>query len=89
MLSDRRIDALDQSGDSPSPHPAVISVSMWAASATARATTRISSHTGYARWVKYPKTASGLRNRIEEVYDLHDKIKPDNSRERRRRNSSC
>ena len=45
--------------------------------------------TGYARWVKYPMTASGLRNRIEEVYDLRDKIKPDNSRERRRRNSSC
>ena len=43
---------------------------------------------GYARWMKYPKSASSLEAWIDDAYDQRD-TEPDNSRELRERNSAC
>ena len=43
---------------------------------------------GYARWKKYPKTASSLESWIETVYDLRDE-EPDNKRDLRTNNAAC
>jgi hypothetical protein len=43
---------------------------------------------GYARWMKYPKSASSLEAWIEDAYDQRD-TEPDNSRDLRERNSTC
>ena len=46
------------------------------------------SGTGYAKWYKYPSSASSLKSMIDEAYDA-DTNKIDNSREKAERNSSC
>lgn len=43
---------------------------------------------GYARWMKYPTSASSLETWIEDAYDQRDEL-PDNSRELRERNATC
>jgi hypothetical protein len=40
---------------------------------------------GYAKWYKYPSTASDLRSMINEAYNADTK-KIDNSRPKRKRN---
>jgi len=46
------------------------------------------SQTGYARWMKYPTSASTLETWIEKAYDQRDGT-PDNSLDLRERNSAC
>lgn len=44
--------------------------------------------TGYARWKKYPKSASSLESWIEDAYSRRD-TDPDNTRDLRKQNSAC
>lgn len=53
-----------------------------------RLTDNLKSGTGYAKWYKYPSTASSLKIMIGEAYNANvGKI--DNSREKMKRNTSC
>lgn len=44
---------------------------------------------GYARWLVYPKSASGLQSSIQAAFNRRDTIDPDNTRALRQRNGSC
>ena len=44
--------------------------------------------TKYAKWYKYPTSATSLKNMIDEAYSADTK-KIDNSREKMKRNTSC
>jgi len=48
----------------------------------------LKSGTGYAKWYKYPSSATSLKNMIDEAYNA-DTGKIDNSREKMKRNTSC